>query len=707
MIANGMRRMRRTATTAVAAALAFAWSGASEARITRIVVDEPNQSLPGVCPSEKLSGRAFGEVDPADPRNAIIQDIDLAPRNENGKVEYVATFSLVRPVYPCKASGVLIYSVVNRGNGAPTRGPEGHVSVVSGWQGDLLPVPSDLPTPQPVQPKQRLRVPIAVNPDGSKVTGPYLVRFVNVSGSTAEMGNPFGGPTRYPPLTLDTAQATLTSRAFESLDGGTHGTLTTIGASDWAFADCRSKPFPGDPDPRRVCLKNGFDAGLLYELVYTAKDPLVLGLGLAATRDLVSFLRYSTEADNPVRGLISHAVSTGVSQSGNLIKTFIHLGFNEDESGRVVWDGAFPIIAARQTPINFRFAVPGGAAGINEPGSEPVLWWHDYPDEARGRQRAGMLDRCRATRTCPKIFEGFGSTEFWDLRMSPGLVGTDAKHDIPIPPNVRRYYFPGTNHGGGRGGFDPVPSPAPGCKLPSNPNPESDTLNALTVALVDWVVKGTHPPKSRYPTLREELLVLDTKEEVGFPDIPGVPWKDEFVNAALDYDFGPAFIYNDMSGAISKEPPSIKQVIPTLVPKVDQDGNEIASGGVASVLFQAPLGTYLGWNIRASGFYQGQICDFTGGYSPFPKTKAERIANRDARLSLEERYGTKQGYLCLVARAANRATSERYLLPADRDRILAQATAAAGSFLPDRDASTTSSEDKATGDFLCSSSEQE
>jgi hypothetical protein len=207
--------------------------------------------------------------------------------------------------------------------------------------------------------------------------------------------------------------------------------------------------------------------------------------------------------------------------------------------------------------------------------------------------------------------------------------------------------------------------------------------------------------------LREELLVPDTKEEVGFPDIPGVPWKDEFVNAALDYDFGPAFIYNDMSGAISKEPPSIKQVIPTLVPKVDQDGNEIASGGVASVLFQAPLGTYLGWNIRASGFYQGQICDFTGGYSPFPKTKAERIANRDARLSLEERYGTKQGYLCLVARAANRATSERYLLPADRDRILAQATAAAGSFLPDRDASTTSSEDKATGDFLCSSSEQE
>jgi hypothetical protein len=707
MLADVMCRMRRPGATALAALLAFAWSGASEARITRIVLDEPNQSVPGVCAYEKLNGRAFGEVDPADRRNAIIQDIELSPRNGNGKVEYVATFSLMRPVYPCKASGVLMYSVVNRGNGAPTPGPEGHVSVVSGWQGDLLPVPSDLPTPQPVQPRQRLRVPIAVNRDGSKVTGPNLVRFVNASGSTVEMGNPFGGPTRYRPLTLDTMQATLTSRAFESLNGGTHGSLTTIPASDWAFADCRVKPFPGDPDPRRVCLKNGFDPGLLYELVYTAQDALVLGLGLAATRDLVSFLRYSPQADNPVRDLISHAVSTGVSQSGNLIKTFLHLGFNEDESGRRVWDGAFPIIAARQTPINFRFAVPGGAAGINEPGSEPVLWWNDTPDEARGRPRAGILDRCRATGTCPKIFEGFGSTEFWDLRMSPGLVGTDAEHDIPIPPNVRRYYFPGTSHGGGRGGFDRAPSPAPGCSLASNPNPESDTLSALTVALVDWVVQGTHPPTSRYPTLREELLVPDTKEEVGFPDIPGVPWKDEFVNAVLDYDFGPDFIYNDMSGVISKEPPAIKQVLPTLVPRVDQDGNEIASGGVPSVLFQAPLGTYLGWNIRAAGFYKGQICDFTGGYSPFAKTQAERIANHDERLSLQERYGTKQGYLCLVTRAANRATAERYLMAADRERVLAQATAAAGSFLPDRDASTTSSEDKEIGDSLCSGSEEE
>jgi hypothetical protein len=705
-------RLSRRGLTIVAAGLAVAFSNGSHARITRIVVDQVEsptangQSFGTVGQYEKVSGRAFGEVDPADRRNAIVQDIELAPRNPSGKVEYVATFSLTRPIDAGKASGVLLYSVVNRGNGAPTPGAQGHVSVVSGWQGDLLPLPSALTTPQPfTQTNQTLRVPIAVNRDGSPVTGPFLVRFVNVSGSTGAMGNPFGGPTRYPPLTLETAKATLTSRASERLNGGTHGPLITIASTDWAFADCRTVPFPGTSDPTRVCLRNGFDPALLYELVYTARDPFVLGLGLAATRDLVSFLRYAANDDfgtaNPAGAAISHAVSTGVSQSGNLIKTFIHLGFNEDESGRMVWDGAFPIIAARQTPINFRFAIPGGAAGINEPGSEPFLWWNTYLDAVRGRRAGSMLDRCSATRTCPKIVEGFGSTEFWDLRMSPALVGTDATRDIPLPSNVRRYYFPGTNHGGGRGGFDPTPSPAPGCLLASNPNPESDTLSALTVALVDWVVKRTEPPQSRYPTLRKRLLVEDRKEAVGFPDIPGVPWTDDFVNAVLDYDLGPRFIYDDMSGIISNEPPAIEQVVTTLVPRVDQDGNEIASGGVASVLFQAPLGTYLGWNIRATGFYKGQICDFTGGYAPFAKTKAERLANDDPRLSLAERYGTKQGYLCLVRRAAKGAVAGRYLLQTDSDRIVAQATAASGSFLPDRDASTTSREAKATGELLC------
>ncbi len=161
-----------------------------------------------------------------------------------------------------------------------------------------------------------------------------------------------------------------------------------------------------------------------------------------------------------------------------------------------------PHIAARQLALNFRFAVGGGYAAAYQPGSEGVLWWSDYPDRVRHRPTAGLLDRCRATNTCPKIFDTFGGIEFWFLRESPDLVGTDAKSDIPLPPNVRRYFFPGTTHGGGRGGFSAAaPQPPNGCLLPANPNPESDTMRALTVALIDWVTKGTEPPPSRYPRL--------------------------------------------------------------------------------------------------------------------------------------------------------------------------------------------------------------
>src|SRR5262249_7498872 len=157
---------------------------------------------------------------------------------------------------------------------------------------------------------------------------------------------------------------------------------------------------------------------------------------------------------NPVAKRIKWAIGQGSSQSGNYIRTYLHLGFNQDELGRIVWDGANPHIAGRQLAMNFRFSVPGGVANLYEPGSEAILWWATYPDEPRPRAAAGMLDRCRESGTCPKIFETFGGSEFWALRMSPNLVGMDAKADIPLPPNVRRYYYPGTMHDGGQGGFN-------------------------------------------------------------------------------------------------------------------------------------------------------------------------------------------------------------------------------------------------------------
>ncbi len=177
-----------------------------------------------------------------------------------------------------------------------------------------------------------------------------------------------------------------------------------------------------------------------------------------------------------------------------------------------------------------------------------MLWWSDYEDHARHRAAAGLLDRCRATNTCPKIFETFGGVEFWFLRESPDLVGTDAKADIPLPPNVRRYFFPGTTHGGGRGGFSAAaPAPPNGCVLPANPNPETDTMRALTAALIDWVTKGTEPPPSRYPRLDQHWREAK-KAAIGFPDIPGVPSPDGLVNPVYDFDFGPDFNYNDESG---------------------------------------------------------------------------------------------------------------------------------------------------------------
>jgi hypothetical protein len=269
--------------------------------------------------------------------------------------------------------------------------------------------------------------------------------------------------------------------------------------------------------------------------------------------------------------------------------------------------------------------------------------------------------------------ETFGSSEIYHHRISPTLVGTRADRDIPLPSNVRRYYSPGVRHGGGPGGFDSNPRPDNCCELISNPNPTDDTLRALRTALVDWVVKGTLPPPSQYPRFDRGELVSPTRAAMGFPAIPGVPLTDGILNQFYDYDFGPEFNYADVSGVMTMTPPVVRRILPTLVPKVDADGNEIA--GVASVLHQVPLGTYTGWNTSASGFYRGQIRMNTGGFIPFARTKAERLAAGDPRLSLEERYGTHENYVAKVRVAAERLVRGRYLLQDDADRIIAEAQA--------------------------------
>ncbi len=652
----------------MAVALACVWSSVLEARVTRIEITKIERVDPtsaggtaAIHTYERLTGKFYGELDPADRRNALITDIQLAERNRRGRVEYVGTFSLMRPADLSKASGVMLYSVVNRGNGSAVASADGHISVVSGWQGDLVPTATN----------QTIQVPRAKSPDGGRITGPLVVRILNQSGSTARLMIPRGTPSPYPPATLDTTSATLVSAASESAEGVKTG-LVPAASSDWAFATCETTPFPGTPDASRICLKDGFDPARLYELQYTVHDPLVLGVGFAATRDLNSFLRYEKQDDsgtpNPVAGIVRWAISEGSSQSGAFLRAFIRLGFNQDESGRIVWDGSNPNIAARVIDLNRRFALPGGDVDLYGLGNEAPVWWHEWNDVGRGRGTSSLLDRCRASSTCPKIMETFGSAEIWILRASFMLVGTDARADIPLPDNVRRYYFPGVTHGGGRGGFSTAATSVNGCELPVNPAPSAPMRSALTKAFVAWVTTGAAMPPSRYPTIADGTLVPNTAAALAFPAIPGRPAA--VMRPLLDYDLGTAFNYQDASGVLSAVP-RVKRSLPQLVVKVDADGNEVA--GVKSPLLAAPLGTYTGWNVTTGGPLEGQACGLSGGFIPFAKTRAERQEAGDPRPSLEERYGSHDKYVEIVRAAATRLVQDRFLLQPDADAMIHQA----------------------------------
>jgi len=665
--------MVKTAFAAVAVGVCCSVVTA-EARVTRIEilkterVDATSPATAGVPqtpPYERLSGRFYGELDPADPKNALITDIQFAPRNARGKVEYVGTFSLMKPLDLSRASGVLIYSVVNRGNGVASASPEGHISVVSGWQGDVVPSATN----------QTIQVPRATNRDGSSITGPLVIRILEQSGNTAALIIPRATPSPYPAATLDTTKAALVSAVSESVTGVKSG-LVKIAASDWAFATCEKTPFPGTPDPAHICLKNGFNPALLYELQYTVKDPLVLGIGFAATRDLNSFFRYENKDEagtpNPVAAAVRSAISEGSSQSGTFLRAFIRLGFNQDENGRLVWEGSNPNIASRVLDMNRRFAQPGGAVDFYELGTEAPVWWEDWNDAPRGRGTSGLLDRCRATNSCPKILETFGSSEIWTLRASFMLIGTDAKADIPIPDNVRRYYFAGVTHGGGRGGFSTAVTKNEDCELAVNPAPSAPMRAALMQSFVAWVTKGTPMPPSRYPTIADGVLVEDTIAAMGFPKIPGRPSPERLAHPLLDYDLGPHFKYQDASGFLAGAP-KLKQSLPQRVVRVDADGNEVF--GIKSPLQQAPLGTYTGWNLIASGPLKGHVCGNSGGFIPFAKTKAERVASGDPRPSLEERYRSHDEYVELVRKAAGKLVEQRYLQQHDADAMIKQAAA--------------------------------
>ena len=693
----------RSAFAGVATTLALA--AACDARITKIVIEstlDPDATLAANGPAgaiKRISGRAYGELDPLSPLNAIIQDIQLAPKNASGKVEYVATFQLVMPSDAAKMSGLMWHDVPNRGGRVtivPAERDVGDVGLSSGWQGDNAGQTAHTLLGQDI-----VMVPIAKHADGSKIRGEVLGRIVNRSGPESQPILVQTSPLPYQPANLDTKKATLTAIKSETVDGVV--TIdSTVASNDWAWAKCdAANPFPGTPDATHICLKKGFDPKLLYQVVFSAENPLVLGVGFAAFRDVAAFFRNQTKDDfgtaNPLAGKIKHVISRGNSQSGNFLRGFIHLGFNQDESGKQLYDGAWPIIAGRRIALNFRWAQPDGVLELFQAGSEGPQWWVPWPDTVRKLPARGILDRCTATKTCPKIIEHFGSAEVWALKLTPEWVGTDGKADVPLPDNVRRYYIASSNHGGY---LVPTPNtmfnaslaastlPPPNCPgnnfgsalLAPNVMPHIHTVNALRQHFRNWVISGALPPASVWPRISKGELVDANKAAMGFPLMPGVPSNlpSNFIMPTLDYDWVPDFNHNDGAGVPTKIPPTIKQVINMKVPRVNADGNEV--GGVPVVLHDAPLGTYLGWNITAGGarpFHQGQICNYVGGMIPFARTKAERIASNDPRLSLEERYADHAGYVTAVKAAAANAVKQGFLLQADADLLIGQADSSA------------------------------
>ena len=672
----------------LAAGVVLGVATAARAEVTSItyVTTSPmfgGTSFGSVGQYQQLDGIVTGEVDPDDERNAVIQDIELAPRNARGNVEYAMSFSLLMPIDLSKSNHTLVYDVVNRGNkvisgtlnvgGSATAAGDGFLEnqgfilLWSGWQGDVLPGGG----------RQIMTVvPVAHHPDGSSITGDVRQEYTLAAPTnTVFLAGSGGTATAFiPTATLDNSKATLTMRVHWD------DPKVAIPNSQWAFADCTSTPFPGTPTNAKACLNGGFDTNHIYELVYQGQDPQVLGIGFAATRDLVAFLRGSpckhhkhgaSAPVNPLAGAVDSTIGFGVSQSGRFLRTLLDLGFNEDENGNRVFDGLDPEIASYRISLNIRFAQPTRLAGTQHtekqyPGQESPTTWSDTDDRVSGI-KGGLQDRCRRSHTCPKVFNTVSSTEYWQAGMWATTEDSDGDRDLEIPDNVRIFHWSSTQHGGSPPAV--APSQNPICEQLGNVNSYTYNFRALLLRLREWVVDGREPPHSRYANLRNGELV--PASQVMFPTIPGVTFVGNF-NSRQVLDRGHRFDSKEDSG-VMKEPPVVKATYTELLPKVNLDGNEV--DGVRSTQLRAPLGTYSGWNTRKNGFGFPDLCDLSGQYIPFAVHKADREASGDPRLSVEERYGSKAGYIQAVTKALQEQLDEGLLLPADAATILSQENA--------------------------------
>lgn len=611
------------------------------AQVTRFeidVVESPalhGERFGTVGQYEFLRGTAYGEADPSDPRNADIVNLEFAPRNARGNVEYSTTVEIYRPVDMSRWNRAIYHTVPNRGRaGAGDRVllEMGFALVRVGWQGDIEPTATNI---VPV-------LPVARQPDGSPITGAALEELIFNNDDDVSAGH-----LSYPAASLDPDRATLTVRRNLASPRERPADLS------WTWVN---------ESEIRIERPSGYDGGAIYELAYEAKNPIVMGLGFAAMRDAISFLRYEEADDvgnpNPLafEGLADVAISFGSSQSGRYQRDMLYQGFNEDLEGRIVFEGIHPHIAgSRKTFTNYAFSQPGRWQKQHEdhfyPGDQFPFTYATLTDPISGRTD-GLQVRCSRTDTCPKIIHTDGEAEVWQARSS--LVVTDPLGDhIELPDNVRVYVFAGTRHGGGGSVFT---EPSRGfCENMNSPLSLSESRAALTVALYEWVVDGTPPPDSRFPTVANGGLVPAT--ELAFPQIPGVSYTGSF-NPLRIRDY-------------SSTPPKSGAEYTVLVGRVDADGNMV--DGIRHPNLTAPLGTYTGWNMRREGFGEGGQCAGSGSFIPFATTAAERRASGDPRPSLEERYPDHRAYVSAVREAAHELVQDRLLLPADAEEIVREA----------------------------------
>ena len=628
-------------TTVVIALLITADAFAQITQIDLQVVESPaldGQSFGQVGQYERLRGVANGEVDPSDPRHREIVNLENAPHNGAGRVEYSTTVEIYRPIDMTRWNRAIYYTVPNRGGAltVPNMEPAllelGFALVRVGWQGDLAPTDRNIVA----------FLPVAKKPDASSsvIVGPALEEFIFDDADPVSRAS-----LTYQAASLDPGQATLTVRRRQTAPRLTPDDLT------WSYVNSREI---------QIQRPAGFDGGAIYEFVYRAKDPIVMGLGFAAIRDAISFFRYdSTDGfgnANPLafEGLPSIAISLGVSQSGRFLRDFLYQGFNEDVSGRIVFDGIHPNIAgSRKTFTNYQFSQPGRWQKQHEdhlfPGDQFPFTYVTLTDPVSGHTD-GLQEKCTASNTCPKIIHTDGEAELWQARSS--LVVTDPLGEhLELPENVRVYLIAGTQHGGGGGVHAATPNRGI-CQNLDNPLALGQTRLALSVALYEWVAKGIEPPPSRFPTVGNGGLVQAEVADV--PDIPGARYAGTYNPLHLhDHRF---------------VPPTQGDPYTVLVGKVDADGN--MTEGIRHPNLAAPIGTHTGWNLRREGFAEGEQCAGTGSFIPFATDLAERQASGDPRLSLEERYPNHKAYVSAVSEAADALVQDRLLLRRDADEIV-------------------------------------